>query len=294
MDTFFLETDTLKMSLEIERVDELLLHEDIIPVSANRLILEFSDLETLRNPIVVEENNVVLDGNHRVYAFRELGYRFIPICKIDYYSTAAKLKYWFRLLRNVSGLDMVKQTFKQADVAFYPMADKAGLSQAMQGNHLAFGLQHQTDYILAEFPKEADYDAVRVYDAIQTAQHTFTTDGTTTLQYIPCSAVDEADFIIGLNATHVVVWTPQITKRMVIEAAKKNKIFAPKTTRHLIPARPLNVDVPGAWLRENVSLDEINRRFKAFLEQKQIKRFGPGQVIDGRFYEEALYVFLSR
>ncbi len=289
---FCLETDTLKMTLEIELVDALLLHENIIPISANRLIMELSDLESLRNPIIVEQNNVVLDGNHRVYAFRELGFRFVPVCKIDYYNTAAKLKYWFRLLENVQCIDTVKKTFKNTGATFCSIADKEALKKAMQENHLTFGFQHQDDYTLAEFPKHVANDAVSAYDAIQKAQDVIISEGMT-LQYIPCSSVDEAKFNTKLNQEEMVVWTPQITKTMVIEAAKKKKIFAPKTTRHLIPARPLNVDVPGTWLQETVSLDAINRRFREFLEQKQIKRFGPGQVIDGRFYEEELYVFLN-
>jgi len=96
-----------------------------------------------------------------------------------------------------------------------------------------------------------------------------------------------------LNADEAVVWTPRLSKKAVIASAKKKQIFAPKTTRHVIPARPLNVNVPGFWLKENVSLEEINQRFETFLQTKQVRRFGPGQVIDGRYYEEELFVFFS-
>ncbi len=290
---FCLETDTLKMTLEIERVDALLLHENIIPVSANRLIMELSRLESLRNPIIVEQNNVVLDGNHRVYAFRELDFKFVPVCKIDYYNAAAKLKYWFRLFGNIQSIDIVKKAFQKAGATFCTLADKEALKKAMLENHLAFGFQYQNDYTLAEFETGMANDAVSTYNAIQIAQDVIIRKGAT-LQYIPCSSVDDIKFDPKLRSEEMVVWTPQITKTMVIEAAKKKKIFAPKTTRHLIPARPLNVDVPGPWLQENVSLDVINHRFIEFLEQKQIKRFGPGQVVDGRFYEEELYVFLNK
>ena len=85
-----------------------------------------------------------------------------------------------------------------------------------------------------------------------------------------------------------------MTKEMVINAGKKRKIFAPKTTRHLIPARPLQVNVPAFWCKEDISCEEINDRFDMFLQNKGLKKFGPGQVIDGRYYEETLYVFYDK
>jgi hypothetical protein len=81
---------------------------------------------------------------------------------------------------------------------------------------------------------------------------------------------------------------------MVAEAAEKRSLFPPKATRHLIPARPLNVNVPSRWFRENISLEEINKRFSRHLQQKEIRRFGPGQTIGGRFYEEELFVFSDK
>ncbi len=80
---------------------------------------------------------------------------------------------------------------------------------------------------------------------------------------------------------------------MVVDAVKKKKRFAPKTTRHLIPARPLNVNVPTYWFKEDISLEEINKRFLKLLERKNLRRFGPGQVVDGRYYEEELFVFFD-
>lgn len=59
----------------------------------------------------------------------------------------------------------------------------------------------------------------------------------------------------------------------------------------LIPARPLNINFPSHWLKEDVSLDDIDNCFTNYLSAKRIRRFGPGQVIDGRFYGETLFVF---
>jgi hypothetical protein len=78
---------------------------------------------------------------------------------------------------------------------------------------------------------------------------------------------------------------------MIVAATQDGRVFAPKTTRHLIPARPLNINIPSQWLKEDISLDDINERFTNYLTTKRIRKFGPGQVIDGRFYGETLFVF---
>jgi len=41
-------------------------------------------------------------------------------------------------------------------------------------------------------------------------------------------------------------------------------------------------------------MDEINKRFSELLKRKGVKRFGPGQVVNGRYYEEELFVFYDK
>jgi len=113
------------------------------------------------------------------------------------------------------------------------------------------------------------------------------------LRYVPCRSVFESESYKELKNDEVIICTPQISKEMVVEAVKMKKVFAPKTTRHLIPARPLNLNVPISWLKERTPLKDINKRFVEFLRKKKIKRFGPGQIINGRYYEEELFLFFD-
>lgn len=91
----------------------------------------------------------------------------------------------------------------------------------------------------------------------------------------------------------MLIWTPQISKEMVVDAVNREKRFAPKATRHLIPARPINVNVPITLFREEISLEEINQKLSDFLKRKKLRRFGLGQVLNGRYYQEELYVFFD-
>ena len=101
---FLIETTNLTLQLEVVPVESLLLHEEIIPDQGDRLILEFKNWANLQSPIIIGENHIVLDGHHRVYAFRKLSFKHIPVCKIDYHHETAQLRYWYRLLANVEKL----------------------------------------------------------------------------------------------------------------------------------------------------------------------------------------------
>lgn len=290
---FSIETKKLQLKLEIVPVESLSLHEQIIPKAANRLLLEFKNMANLQNPIIVDENNIVLDGNHRAYVFKKLDFKYIPVCKIDYFNESAKLRYWFRLLGNVRNVDLLKRIVEEMDGRFQEVSDSEALLKEMECDQLCCGIQCDGFNASFSFPRELVYDAVSAYDALEEIQENLIKRGIE-LKYVACDRVHENEFCDALEQGHMVLWTPQITKEMVVEAVKRRKVFAPKSTRHIIPARPLNVNVPGYWFKEESSLEEINRKFTEFLQKKGLKRFGPGQVIDGRYYEEELFVFFDK
>ena len=287
-----LKSKTLCLTLEIVPVASLLEHEHILRDKANRLVFEFQNLVSLQNPIIVDENHVVLDGNHRTYVFKKLRFRHIPVCKIDYLDETTKLRCWFRLLGNVSNFDLIQAGFKSAGCQIFQVDDKMALQTAMDSKPDTCGLQCLQHFFLVTFPDSVSQDAVAMYDLLQQIQQKITASDVS-LEYVPCNAVHKRDFCQMLTRQNVVLWTPRLSKETVVSSAKENKIFAPKTTRHVLPARPLNVNIPGFWLKENISLEEINQRFEQHLRAKQVKRFAPGQIINGRYYQEELYVFYN-
>jgi len=287
---FCIETKKLKLTLEIVPVSSLISHEEVLAAPANRLILEFKNLASLQNPIIVDENHIILDGNHRAHAFRALNFKFIPVCKIDYFNRWAKLRYWFRILGNIQHKRQAQEIIESLGGILHSQPDPFTLKRAMEERCLACGIQYPDECILVDFPATEICDAVDAYGIIQMLQDKLTAQSVT-LDYVPCNAVQEDTFPAQLNPDQMVLWTPQITKQMVVDCAIKQKVFAPKSTRHVIPVRPLNVNVPGQWFRENITLEEINCNFYAFIKAKRMKRFSPGMVLDGRYYEEELIVF---
>jgi hypothetical protein len=289
---YCIKTKKITLKLEIVPVEMLLQHEQIIPHKATTLTYEFKNLAHLQNPIIVDEDHVVLDGNHRTHVFKNLNFKYIPVCKIDYLNDSTKLRCWFRLLGHIPHITTINKLFESFGCRIQKVPDKSALINALNAHTNACGIQGTDCFFLIEFPESRSHDAVAAYNLLQQIQQELLSMEIS-LDYIPCNAVHTDQFCQQLSASEVVVWTPRLTKKTVIACAKKKKMFAPKTTRHVIPTRPINVNVPGYWLKENISLKEINRQFDVFLQKKQVRRFGPGQVIDGRYYEEELFVFFS-
>ncbi|UCF84994.1 MAG: hypothetical protein JSV50_05010, partial [Desulfobacteraceae bacterium] len=61
----------MRLELEVVRLESLLQHEETLPQVANKLILEFRNWVNLQNPIIVDKNHIILDGNHRAFAFKK-------------------------------------------------------------------------------------------------------------------------------------------------------------------------------------------------------------------------------
>jgi len=287
---FRIQTKDLELKVEVVALESLCLHEKTIPSLENKLVLEFKNWTHLRHPVIVDENHIVLDGNHRTAAFKALGFKYIAVCKIDYFHETANLRYWFRRLSNIKSFETVKQIVEGLGGRLREIENKIGLEKILEDDCFSCGIQTVNLYAAVRFPKDIVYDSVSAYDILEKIQNRLIQSGIK-LEYIPCQYVQDHQFCEQLKDEEMLIWTPRITKEMVVEAAKQEKLFAPKSTRHLIPARPLNVNIPIFWFNENISLEEINRRVCEFLENKKLKRFGPGQVIDGRYYEEELFIF---
>ena len=289
---FCLESEKFQLELQVVPVDSLLQHEETISGLVRRLTLELKNQAHLHNPIIIDENNVVLDGNHRIFVFKELKLKYIAVCRINYFHKKTMLRYWYRRLTDSPRLSLIKSAVEELKGDWQEVADKDSLERALEENRLCCGIQRGDFFASVRFHNDVVNDAVSAYGIFNKIQEKLVGEGST-LEYIPCNYVHEPDFCAGLNENEVVLWTPRITKEMVTDAAKRQKLFAPKTTRHLIPARPLNVNVPTQWFKEDISLEEINLRFAAHLQHKKIQRLGPGQIVHGRYYEEELFVFFE-
>ncbi len=277
-------TPQLRMEIRFLSVDSLYTHEETIPSALNQLQKELLEEQILKHPIIVDiETNVVLDGMHRVAALKNLHCEIVPVCLVNYQNPAIELYAWYREFDGdfsyKSLLDGVitKGRYKQIQQSSKQAYETVNTRNAMAA--LAIG---KTAVLFA--PQDS-LPIKKIYDKIAEVE--------VVAQQIGFEIIysTEADALASLQSEkRPVLIVPSLTKEEVVESALQHILFAHKTTRHVVPARPLFTNVPLSWLKE-VNLEEANQQLFTHLKSKQITKKEPGSVIDGRRYEEHTYLF---
>jgi hypothetical protein len=272
----------LSFKITLHELDKLHVHEEIIPELVENLARKISDDGSFFHPIVVERgHSVVLDGMHRVAASKKIGFRYIPVCLVDYDNPNIQVGSWYRLFQNPSLQEALEVC--------------VGLGLSVQegsfDGHLK--LIKRREAIVALFSNErslalqgAARDIKDAYDIIRDIGEHLRRRGS----MIRYDTENEAQKKINDSRVSIGLATPVISKSEIVQVALSGRTFAPKSTRHIIPARPMAVNIPTDWLWGDLSLGETNRMIVDLLKSKRIERLPPGQVLD-RKYDEELFVF---
>ncbi|MGQ9506667.1 MAG: ParB N-terminal domain-containing protein [Candidatus Bathycorpusculaceae bacterium] len=81
--------------LKIVKLNKLKQHEEVDPTHLKELKEEIASDKILKFAIVTDKNtNIILDGQHRFNAIKELGYSRIPVVYIDYNSPTIEVQSW--------------------------------------------------------------------------------------------------------------------------------------------------------------------------------------------------------
>ena len=278
--------EKLSLHLKIVDINSLFLHEETIPEMLEKLAAEIRMDEALRHPVIVDkESFVVLDGMHRVAALKLLSCRRIPACLVNYKSPSISVGAWYRTIIVTNNYLIDKTLEKMSSLGFniervyLEPDDKIGKNDIVA----AIKTRKNTYLICHSFKnlKEA-YDHIKFIEN-RLKQLNFKVNYDT-----------EADSFKKLKEGTVdaVLLTPKLSKDEIVKTALSGEVFAHKATRHIIPARPLYVNVPRELLTlENLSLKQANKEFRKMLMKKKLKMIPAGSFIENRRYEEDVYLF---
>jgi len=89
---------------------------------------------------------------------------------------------------------------------------------------------------------------------------------------------------------NLVMSTIKIEKEEVVANVGRGRLFPPKSTRHLVPSRPLGAGVPLDWLRD-VDFPRAQARYIKCVGSRTIKRLPEGSRIGSRRYLEEIFLF---
>lgn len=274
----------LDLHITALNIDDLHLHEEILPDLLNKLVQSIRQDGYVKDPIIVDKGSlVVLDGTHRVAALKKMGCRWLPVCLVDYENPAIAVGCWCRTIKGARGIGDILKKITQMGFGVEEVSEidksKIGISPivaAMKSLKKAFfvcssfGSLHEAFNFVKQIEERLKLSAFNVeYET-------------------------ESDALRKLREHKIdlVLLTPKTTKSSTIGSALSGNVFPYKATRHIIPARPLYINIPLNFLKGNErSLSEINKALKRMLKGRRLKHVAAGSVVNGRRYEEDLYLF---
>lgn len=272
----------LELDITLIETDSLTLHEETIPIILEKLIRSIKHDGILRDPVIVDRDSlVVLDGMHRVKALSTLGCRLSCACLVDYKSPEIRVEEWCRVIPNQVDARRAFDLAEELGLKLTPRFSCRSLEDRGMGSVLILG---DSFYDVVS----SDHDLLSVFNYIREFELRLRAMGFN-VGYETSGEVREK---LKKNMVGAILYPPKIEKKQVVEIARMGRIFTFKATRHIIPARPVGVDVPLSLLQDPyLSIKEANQHLSRMLINRRLKLIPPGGIWMGRRYDENLYFF---
>lgn len=222
--------------------------------------------------IVDRATGIVLDGTHRQAVLENIGCDKAVCSLIDYNHPEIRLGLWYRRVHGS------RESILEVARDFGPPVEESELTPETAAIMLSGG-----GHSIARDSR----DLVEKYQSVHALEKR--------LHEIGCSVnqetEEEAWRLLHNDAADAIIVTPIITKEDVVDIVRTNRTLCPKSTRHVIPMRPLGVNIALQMLRPGISLEEARTRVVQQLKQRSAEILMPGNTLGSRTYAEEVYLF---
>lgn len=217
-------------------IDELFGHEEVVQTQVDWLKDNLKTLGYFFRPILIAKTEkVVLDGHHRVVALKELGEEWnektikIPCVEIEYIGNKdISLGTWHPMY-NEKGNFSFPAEFKKIGIKWKKL--ETFTPEVLNNPKYGFTLKtYDNNYYSLRGTQQDIYKKFLNHFKPSAFEYAKTLDFA-----LQCVEIGHASF--SLLRTRV-------TKRDVIETAKTKKLYAPKTTRHILSFKYQDIKVP--------------------------------------------------
>ncbi len=263
--------------ITLRKTSDLRPHEETVAEDLKKLVDALRENPVLRHPIIADRiTGTVLDGTHRLAAVKQLKCNFIPSALVDYNDPQITIERWFRQFSG-SNLQNLERDLMRLDPR------KVSLDECEDG------LSKRRWYATVEKSKSYLAFPVRGPDPYQMVQDSHRIEIVARKQGARITYQDNKDMQAG-DSESLVMSTIKLEKKEIVETVKKGKLFPPKSTRHLVPSRPLGGGVLIDWLRGSDFL-EAQSRYQEFIQSRKVKRLPEGSRVGSRRYLEDVFFF---
>lgn len=265
--------------VSLVKIDALKPHEETIQAGVRGLAEEMFREKIVRDPLIVDRDEfVILDGMHRYNALKLMECAYAPCCLIDYASPLIRVGAWFRLYTIKQPKFVAEEILRDANLQF---------SETKSNEHDPSGQAILLTKDRDEFTLEGSMQPI---DRARTGVK---------LERILRGMSYHADYLseivslekLKAGQVDLMITMPIFTKSEIRECGLHGKLLPHKVTRHVIPSRPLHVNVPIKLLNEVGTQADMDRKLGEMLALRPVTRLPPGSTVDGRKYEEELLVF---
>lgn len=270
--------------LKLEPLEEIRLHEEILPDAFEKICRSICEEKVLQDPIFIDEDSkVILDGMHRAAALKMLkkgkckdllkcagckknfeGLEYILCCSVDYINTdAVKLKKWYRGVQWHTDVSNPLEDVLELVKSNHEVQERS--DDSLQDNDFAILTDGKKYFsLLGTFSSALDK-----YKALRDVEKLIEKHGGTVKYYPDEKAYD----LLKEGKFSILIVTPDIRKEDVQTFSTKGcplkgEIFPPKSTRHVFPTRPLKINFPLELLNEE-EYQIRQEQLKVFLRRKR-------------------------
>lgn len=276
--------NVVESDIRLEKLDSLLPHEKTAFKIVDQLAQEIENDGFQKDPIIVErDSSVVLDGMHRLAAFKKLSCKTV-LCYFVPYKDVSVNRWYRRFISNqtIPSIQMIEsiQRLDKFDIAY--TKDPQEAVKLINEGSVAGALITKEKSILIN-SKEEIKDLVEIFNHLILIEVLFKFHFNIEVKYSSKIEIEKKD-VVG------VLVPPIINKKDVIMAAKSGILFPIKSTRHIVKIRPLSIDLPLKFLHG----DDINTKtehLSIFLQKKKIHFHPKGMEIRGRTYDESVLCY---
>ena len=263
--------------LALKRTGELRPHEETVQDELRGIVKALEHDPVLRHPIIADSaTGLVLDGTHRLAALKMLGCLTVPAALIDYENPLVGVDRWFRTIKLHDPSDLMKRLNRLSPI---PVSDVDGEKSLIERS--SYATLRRTEQCLAFRSMDSS--------PLNLCRRAFALEQIARDNHAKITYADKND-ARDVSPTSIMMSTIRLEKREVVESCIKQELFPPKSTRHLIPSRPLGTSVPLRWLKTN-NIEEAETEFEKHLTTMRIRKLPEGSVVGSRRYMEEVFLF---
>jgi L-serine kinase (ADP) len=268
-----------QIDLRILFLDKLIPHEQVIPSLLDSVQRDMRETGYQRDPIIIDKNtNMVLDGMHRHAALRSLSAKFALCACFNYLDETIILQRWLRHFSEPDRemIDELIDVFDFESTSNYETAMKTVDSRE---SPIALLSRRQSYLSKEKYDLEnvcsrlEDFDEIALQRKIKVEFHPENDDG-----------------ILFLSESDFVLYPMPLEKEEIMFLASSHKLLPFKTTRHVLPVRPMGVNYPLDLLKQD-NIEICDSRLQEIISRSEVDLVRANSLYEGRKYSEALAIF---